>query len=137
MSYEIATSDELIEIAFSGDVSVDDLLDGFEALAAANGERAKRGIMDLTRVVSVDLSIEDSHRLARARNFPWLSEYRVAVAVSPGGVADQVQGFLQVRELLTPRSASQVPAFRIFETVDEAQAWVMRHTSNATIREPS
>ena len=125
-----------MEIAFHGDLRVDEVLEGFAALAAANDDRAKRGVLDLAGVSRIELSIDDLHRIARARNFPSLSEYRVAVAVPKGPVETEVRQFLTVNEFLAVPSASQIPAFRVFETADEARAWAKRGEL-PTPREPA
>lgn len=130
MSYAIATSAELIEIAFSGDLRIAEAVDGFEALGAADPGTAKRAIIDLTRLDSLELTVEDSHRLSRSNRllFPWDSDYRVAVAALSAGVVTEAQSFLVVRDLMTGRTESQLPVFRIFETVAEARSWVTSDT---------
>lgn len=126
MPGEVERDGAEIRLSLSGVLGLDDVVGGVEGIGAADPDGDSRYMVaDLLELESLDLEVEDYHRLVSVIrvHFGRGPDYRVAVVGSADLLASLIDDYLEVRDLVAAPRRSPPPQLQIFETVEAAREW--------------
>ena len=84
-------------------------------------------IIDFSEVDSLDIAIEDHHRMhvVLRMMFSKGHDFRVALIAPSEPALSQLRESMVVRDLMTGRGAEELPEVQYLGSLDEARAWVV------------
>ena len=126
MGFETARDGAGFRLSFQGIAISDEVRRGFEALRDGGlGDETPYVLVDFSEAESIEMSIEDHHRLHLVLRtmFSKGPDFRVALVAASDRVRSQLSETIAVRDLMTGRSSEELPTIGFFESVDDARPW--------------
>jgi len=128
MAYDAIIKNDGYQISFaSEELGLPELTDGLHALEELGLNRGTRFlIVDLSGTQTFDFDIATTHTLLMTTRalFALDDTTQVAVVAQSAAAVSFATDFVTVRDLLTDRNPADLPDFRVFDTLSEAENWV-------------
>ena len=129
MPYSSHRDDGELFAHFHGDAVIDDFLGAMEDFGKLDEDRStSHSILDLTDIVTADLTIDEMHRFAATVRmlFPRTRVHRFAVVAPTTVTRTLVRDYIEVRNVLAIRPADGPNEVAVFSEVHDARRWATR-----------